>query len=294
MEMHQIRYFTAVAEELNFTRAAERCQVSQPALTRAIRKLEDELGGPLFRREGRKTHLTELGRMVRPRLEQALSLTETARTEALDFSEMVNATLTLGCMCTIAPTSVISLIEFFSRQAPQLNLNLREASGRQLVELLTTGEIDIALVGLPDYPDALKAAPLFTERYVITFPSGHRFETMARVRLADLNGERYLRRLNCEYLDFLDAEGHADETETEVRFQSEHESWVQAMVMAGLGCAVMPESLAAHPGLLSRPLVDPTISRTVSVVTRRGRKHTPVVDFFVRLCATIDWPRSAG
>ncbi len=292
MEMHQIRYFAAVAEELNFTRAAERCEVSQPALTRAIRKLEDELGGPLFRREGRKTHLTELGRMVRPRLEQALSLTERARTEALDFSQMVNATLTLGCMCTIAPTSVISLIEFFSRQAPQLNLNLREASGRHLVELLATGEIDVALVGLPDYPDTLKAEPLFTERYVITFPSGHRFGTMESVRLADLNGERYLRRLNCEYLDFLEAEGHGDATETEVRFQSEHESWVQAMVMAGLGCAVMPETLAEQPGLLSRPLVDPRISRTVSVLTRRGRKHTPVVDFFVRLCATMDWPRS--
>ncbi|MGF1502744.1 MAG: LysR family transcriptional regulator [Paracoccaceae bacterium] len=292
MEMHQIRYFVAVAEALNFTRAAEACHVSQPSLTRAIRKLEDELGGPLFRREGRQTHLTELGRMVRPRLEQALSLTETVRSEALDFSEMVNATLTLGCMCTIAPTSVISLIEFFSRQAPQLNLNVREASGRHLVELLSSGEIDIALVALPDYPDALNAEPLFTERYVVTFPSGHRFESMECVRLADLNGERYLRRINCEYLDFLEAEGHVDDTEADVRFESEHEAWVQAMVMAGLGCAIMPESLAGQPGLLSRPLVDPKVSRTVSVMTRRGRKHTPVVDFFVGLCAKIDWPKS--
>ncbi len=291
--MHQLRYFVAVAETLNFTRAAEACNVSQPSLTRAIRKLEDELGGPLFRREGRTTHLTELGRMVRPRLEQALSLTEAARAEALDFSEMVNATLNLGCMCTIAPTSVMSLIEFFSRQAPQLSLNLREASGRRLVELLLAGEIDVALVALPAYPDTLASEPLFTERYVIAFPAGHRFEGMECVRLADLDGERYLRRVNCEYLDFLEAEGHVDDTETEIRFQSEHESWVQAMIIAGLGCAVMPASLAAHPGLHSRPLVAPPVARTISVVTRRGRKHTPVVDFFIRLCRKIEWGEAA-
>ncbi|MEM8792162.1 MAG: LysR family transcriptional regulator [Pseudomonadota bacterium] len=289
MELHQIRYFVVLAEVLNFTRAAEHCHISQPSLTRAIRKLEDELGGPLFRREGRQTHLTELGRMVRPRLEQALSLTESVRAEALDFSEMVNGTLTLGCMCTIAPSSVISLIEFFSQQAPQLSLNLREASGRKVADLLTAGEIDVALIALPAYPDALKAEPLFTESYVMTFPEGHRFEAMDCVRLADLDGERYLRRLNCEYLDVLELEGHLDPSDFEVRFESEHESWVQAMVTAGLGCAVMPETLADYPGLRSRPLVDPSISRTISVVTRRGRKHTPVVDFFVRLCGKIVW-----
>ncbi|MFK7943544.1 MAG: LysR family transcriptional regulator [Paracoccaceae bacterium] len=93
MEIHQMRYFVAMSEHLNFTHAAETCNVSQPALTRAIQKLEDELGGPLFRREGRRTHLTELGRMVRPRFEQALSLTDLARDEALDFSQTVNAKL---------------------------------------------------------------------------------------------------------------------------------------------------------------------------------------------------------
>jgi DNA-binding transcriptional LysR family regulator len=70
MEMHQIRYFLAVCETLNFTRAAEQCNVTQPALTRAIQKLEEELGGLLFRRERHLTHLTDLGRLVRPQLEQ--------------------------------------------------------------------------------------------------------------------------------------------------------------------------------------------------------------------------------
>ena len=294
MEIQQLRYFVALVEHLNFTRAAETCNVSQPALTRGIRALEDELGGPLFRREGRHTHLTELGRMVRPRLEQALSLTEAARSEALDFSEMVNAKLTLGCMCTIAPSSIMSLIEFFSRQTPQLNLSLREAAGAKLVDLLVDGEIDVALVALPNYPESLRANPLFAEDYVITFPSGHRFESHETVRVEDLRGEHYLKRINCEYLDCFEAEGFEYHYATDHRFQSEHESWVQAMVMAGLGCAIMPESLASQPGLKQRPLVDPKISRTISVVTRRGRKHTAVVDLFVKLCARMEWKKQGS
>ena len=84
MEMHQVRYFLAVAEELNFTRAAERCNVAQPSLTRAIKLLEGELGGPLFNRERANTHLSELGRMVKPYLEQVYGQAHAAKREALD------------------------------------------------------------------------------------------------------------------------------------------------------------------------------------------------------------------
>ncbi|MGF1560557.1 MAG: LysR family transcriptional regulator [Geminicoccaceae bacterium] len=289
MELYQIRYFLAAAEQLNFTRAAEACGVSQPSLTRAIQRLEEELGGPLFRREGRHTHLTELGRMVRPRLEQAVSLTDIARTEALDFASLVTAKLVLGCMCTIAPSSLMSLIGHFSHRLPQLALQLQEGSGHRLVERLLAGELDVALVGLPAYDEALAAHPLFVERYVITFPRGHRFEGFDAVPVCELNSERYLRRLNCEYLDHFDSACGEARPQPDVRFQSEHEAWVQAMAIAGLGCAVMPEGLACHPELAWRPLIEPEIRRTVSVVTRRGRPHTPVVDLFVRLCKTMNW-----
>lgn len=293
MEINQIRYFVTAAETLNFTRAAERCNVTQPALTRSIKKLEDELGGPLFRREGRNTHLTELGRMVRPRLEQAFSLTELVRGEAVDFSKMVNAKLDLGVMCTIAPASVMSLVEFFNQQAPQLQLAIHETSGNRLAERLIEGDLDVALMALPDISEDFTAVPLFTEDYVITFPASHRFASMDIVPLDELRGEHYLKRTNCEYLDFLETAGHSYHYGTDHRFQSEHESWVQALVIAGLGCAIMPESLARHPELRSRPLVDPQVSRTVSVVTRRGRRHTPVVDFFVKLCRRVSWGPAA-
>lgn len=289
MELQQIRYFLAVARRLNFRQAAEDCGVAQPSLTRGIKNLEEELGGPLLRREGRRSHLTELGKMMLPRLEQAFALTEIAKSEAADFSTMVNQSLHLGCMCTIAPRSIMSLIEFFSREAPMLTLKLSEASGRALRDRLLDGELDVAILALPRYDDQFDVTPLFTEDYVITFPKHHRFRELDEVRVDDLRGERYLRRLNCEYMDMFTETGAVYHYETDHRLQSEHETWVQAMVIAGLGCAIMPRSLAAHPELHSRPLIDPAVQRTISMVTIRGRRHTPIVDFFVKLCRRIRW-----
>src|SRR3712207_1377866 len=101
MEIHEIRYFLAVCRTLNFTRAAEQCNVSQPALTRAIQKLEGELGGLLFSRERASTHLTELGRLMQPHLEEVLARTAAAREQAGRFLRLESAHLRLGVMCTI-------------------------------------------------------------------------------------------------------------------------------------------------------------------------------------------------
>ena len=110
MEMHQIRYFLAVAEELNFTKAAERCNVSQPALSRAIQSLEQEFGGPLFRRERSHTHLSELGRMVEPHLAQVFESSRSAKRLAREYGRLTKTPLKLGIMSTIAPDQIIDLI----------------------------------------------------------------------------------------------------------------------------------------------------------------------------------------
>ena len=105
MEMHQLRYFLAVCETLNFTRAAETCHVTQPALTRAVQKLEKELGGLLLRRERNHTHLTEFGQAMRPHLGEVLRNTEAASSTAKSILTLQNAPLRLGVMCTLAERS---------------------------------------------------------------------------------------------------------------------------------------------------------------------------------------------
>src|ERR1700755_1908594 len=101
MEMQQVRYFVPLAQTLTFTRAAEQCNVSQPALTRAIQQLEHELGGPLFHRERANTHLSELGRMMLPYLEQIHAQTQAAKAQAQSLKKLENVTLRIGAMCTI-------------------------------------------------------------------------------------------------------------------------------------------------------------------------------------------------
>src|SRR5216110_604745 len=107
MEMQQVRYFLAVCDELNFTRAAEKCHVAQPSLTRSIKLLEDELGGPLFHRERTRTHLSELGNSVRPFLEEVYQRAQQAKDLAAGFSALKKTPLKLGIMCTIGPTNLV-------------------------------------------------------------------------------------------------------------------------------------------------------------------------------------------
>src|SRR4051812_35550001 len=103
MEMQHVRYFLALSRTLNFTRAAEASNVSQPALTRAIQQLEHELGGPLFHRERQRTHLSELGRIMLPYFEAIQAQTDAARTHAKSLKKLDKATLNIGAMCTIGP-----------------------------------------------------------------------------------------------------------------------------------------------------------------------------------------------
>ena len=110
MEMQQAAYFRALCEELNFTRAARRCNVSQPSLTRSIRLLEEEFGGPLFHRERAHTHLSELGRIVKPHLDQILDGAEAAIRGARGLKALAQARLKLGVMCTVAPSDLIPLL----------------------------------------------------------------------------------------------------------------------------------------------------------------------------------------
>src|SRR6187399_1783819 len=136
MEMQQVRYFVTLAQVLNFTRAAEQCNVSQPALTRAIQQLEHELGGPLFRRERRNTHLSELGRMMLPYLEQIHAQAEAARAQARSASRLDDVTLRIGAMCTIGPALIGDLIASFRKAQPAVDLELVDEGSGELLELL--------------------------------------------------------------------------------------------------------------------------------------------------------------
>ncbi len=288
MEMHQVRYFLALSETLNFTRAAERCNVAQPSLTAAIKKLEAELGGPLFRRERHRSHLTDLGRLMKPHLERIHTTSEVARAEATAYWDQDKAPLRLGVMCTIGPDRMVDLFERLRSEVPSLDVELKEDPGSALVEHLMDGDLDIALIGLPEYPDRLDAESLYTEKYVVAFPQGHRFETMREVPLKELEVENYLARVNCEHPRFLDTLDISASFVANAKFRSEREDWIQAMIAAGMGVAVVPEFMPSNPGIATRLLVEPEVSRTISLVTVSGRRFSPTIEILVRLARQFE------
>jgi DNA-binding transcriptional LysR family regulator len=289
MEMHQVRYFLAVCETLNFTRAAEQCNVAQPSLTRAIHKLEDELGGPLFRRERSRTHLTDLGRLMQPHLQTVQDAALSAAAEADDFQNLEKAPLHLGVMCTIGPLRMVGFLARLRRYLPSLDVKLHATTGKKIVDDLLSGEIDVALVGLPSYPERLDTEPLYSERYMIAFPKGHRYEEMPAVALRELDQEDYLQRLNCEYMEYFNELDISMPFNLNIRYSSESEDWIQALVLSGMGCSIMPEYLPALSGIAMRVLVEPEICRTVSLVTVAGRRFSPSVAALLRLARHYDW-----
>jgi DNA-binding transcriptional LysR family regulator len=291
MEMHQIRYFLAVCDCLNFTRAAETCHVTQPALTRAVQKLEEELGGLLFRRERKYTHMTDLGHLVRPQLEAILAQSEQAKTTAKSFLQLKDAPLKLGVMCTIGPMRFIGFLAAFGRDHPGIEVSLMESVPQRLAESLMAGEIDVAMMTEPaEAHDRLDLHPLYEERFMIACAPGHRFEQMAAVPMADIAGEAYLTRANCEYIGYLD--GILQERMIEVQdvYRSEREDWIQSMVLAGMGICFIPEYTPVIPGVVTRPIVEPEVTRTIHIVTVAGRRFSPAVATFVKAVDKYKWP----
>ncbi len=293
MEFNQIRYFLATTETLNFTRAAERCNVSQPALTRAIKKLEEELGGALFRRERNRTHLTDLGQVMREHLGKVDNTTQNALQAANKLLNLEKAPLRVGIMCTIGPRQTIPFLSKFQRLHPGIDLTIYDVTPQNMTDGLLCGDLDCALLGLPmTLHERFDSVKLYEERMVAIFPPDHRYRTEAAIPIKELTGERYLDRLNCEFRNsFFDllAEHHVD---VSVKYRSEREDWIQNMVLQGMGICLIPEYSITVEGLLCRPLSEPDLTRNVEMVTVSGHKRSPAVNAFIQEAISYHWPAS--
>jgi DNA-binding transcriptional LysR family regulator len=291
MEMQQVRYFLAVCEELNFTRAAEKCHVAQPSLTRAIKLLEDELGGPLFHRERSRTHLSELGKSVRPFLEEVYQSAQQAKDLAAGFASLKKTPLKLGIMCTIGPGNLVGLLSSLQTTYPDIELQITDASAPMLQDMLLNGALEAAIFCLPGAPDErLHHLPLFREQFVIAVNAKHRLAMNNAIRVRDLDGERYLNRINCEYASHAGHIFAQQGTRVRLVYRSERDDWILAMAGAGLGFGFMPQySMMERPDVVARPLVEPEIWREVNLVTVRGRPHSPAVGALVREAMRAQW-----
>lgn len=289
MEMHQVRYFLAVARVLNFTRAAEECHVAQPSLTRAIKQLEAELGGDLFRRERNLTHLTDLGHRMLPMLQQCYDSAMTAKSLAQSIKSGAVAPLAIGLSLAIDITLIVSFITELVRALPGLELRFMRGTGPEIAELLKKGEIEIALAGsLGETWERLESWALFTEPYRFVVGPDHPLVRKTSVASADLAKERLVSRTHCEHIPevttFLADNGLGNDAHKVCS-----ESDVVALLKPNIGFSVMPESSALAVGLRMLDLDGFELCRTVSVYAVAGRQRSMAASTLIKMLRASDW-----
>jgi DNA-binding transcriptional LysR family regulator len=296
MEMHQVRYFLAVVELRSFTRAAERCHVSQPTLTAAIKKLEDELGGPLLLRERGGAKLTELGRLVLPRCQSIEAEAKRVALLAENHQHLRQVPFRLGVLETLGPARLAPYLASFRSAAPGVELEMQIAGAEAVLRQLEDAEVDVVLTNLVDEaPGYCVVVPLYRERYVVLLPPGHRLAESAAVRLADLADEPYIDRLACEMREKVARLCAAREAPFYATYRAAREEWVQSLVAAGVGFALMPEHSVLLGEAVKRPLIEPALERTVVMARSADRPLAPAAQAFWRaMVERADLPLADG
>ena len=276
MELSQVRYFLALCRTLNFTRAAEACNVTQPALTRAIQRLEDELGGPLLYRERSLTQLTPLGRAMMPHLEAMVRAAETVSQVAGTLRQQTPV-LRVGLVDGLSASLIADSLAELERRFPGLELSLHGGAQKPLIESLLLGETDAALlIDDGELADRLDRWKLLHEGCRAVFPPGHRFEQDTAIALPALAGETVVRG---------DGWGNVWVQFGCQTHRLRAASWEQAqhMVAVGLGIALLPRHVAVLPGLAARPVPEAGDLRAVVLAAVNGRMYSPALDGFLKL-----------
>ena len=273
MELHQLRYFCAVADTGSFSRAAEKCHVSQPSLSQQILKLESELGGRLFDRLGRSVRLTDLGEAFLPRARSVLHELSSAKDELTERLQSEAGPVVIGAIPTIAPYWLASRLATFSRKFPKVHLTIAEEITPVLLERLRAGSVDLAVLALPIRGHEFDSRPLFTERLYAALPKTHKLARRPTLQLADLRRDPFLflRDGHC-FRDTAVAACDRARLDPRVVFESGHLSSLLAMVGAGMGVSLVPEMAVDK----SRPcrfvrIADTQAERTIAAVVLRGR-----------------------
>lgn len=285
--MHQIRYFLSAARLLNFTRAAEECRVAQPSLTRAIQKLEDELGGPLFRRERARTHLTELGRLMLPHLERTYRAAEDAKALARGFARGHVAPLVLG-VCSLVETATLdSVLAELGAAMPGLQLKIIGGTTAELLAQALAGQLDLMIVEAPaDAPERFEAWRLFSHAYHMVVRHDHPAAEQPAVSLADLAREPLIDHA-CEGMATLRAHAEVVGISLNLRHAAADAGQLKRLIAAGLGTGFMPDPRDAS--MCAVPVADAAISADVVLASIQGRRRSLAADAFVRASRARRW-----
>jgi len=290
MEMHQVRYFLAVARVLNFTRAADECNVTQPSLTRAIKQLEAELGGDLFRRERPASQLTELGQRMHPLLKQCYEAASGARALASSFKGGEVGALRIALTHAVDLSLLIPHLDQIKRQFNRLEFRFLRGNSSEVAEFLKKGEAELGIAAeLGEDWDRLDTWPLFTESFDIVVNKRHPLASREEISFEDLRAEQLLSRRYCEHSDRLNTSLREHGIDVDRSHEISSERDLIELLEADIGIAVIPQT-ASIPPTLKRAAVDGLDARrTVHLYGVAGRERTAVASAVMRMLRGADW-----
>jgi DNA-binding transcriptional LysR family regulator len=289
MEIRQLRYLVALAEERNFTRAAEHEHIAQPALSQQIRRLEQEAGVTLVERTTRRVALTEAGELLAVRARRILAELDAATADLRALTGLQTGHVLIGAIHTMGPLDLSLALGTFHERHPGVELTVREESSEELAELLRIDELDLAFLSVTERIESHGVGfhPLVTEELVAIVPRNHRLGGRRRLRMAELAGERFIAfREGARLRELLISAGRSAGFEPEIALESNESKLIQRLVARGLGVAIVPrsDSGADNPELSVATLIEPALTRDITLAWREGRRHPPATAAFLDLC----------
>jgi DNA-binding transcriptional LysR family regulator len=290
MEMHQIRYFLAVSRTLNFTRAAEECNVAQPSLSRAVQKLEEELGGDLFKRERGQTHVTDLGQTMLPLLRQCYESAAAAKEQASAYGSEEYTPLKVGLSQTVKLELMTPMFTELARVYPGLQLSFVRGTAPDILSALKAGDVEVAVTANSGLEwERFDCWPLFEEGFALIVSKTHALSKRKKIKLADAVADIYVSRPYCENLDDFAKILDQRRISMTPRHEIATEADSIALIESGLGVCILPNSVDRSPSVTSIPIEDLDLTRTISAYGVFGRQRSATAASLIRLLRAADW-----
>jgi len=288
MEIRQLRYLVALADEQHFTRAAAREHIAQPALSQQIRRLEQEVGLALVERTTRRVTVTEAGQTLVARARRILSELDAAKAEMQALAGVRTGHVMLGTMHTMGPVDVSHALAVFHQRHPGVELTVREQSSEELAEMLRDDVLDLAFLSVTDRMEShgLGLRQLVSEELVVVLPAAHRLAGQGTLRMAELAGEHFISyREGARLRELLTFAAHHAGFEPQIKLESNESERIKRLVARDMGVAILPRSDAERPGteVAVAMLTDPSLRRDITLACRDGRRLAPAAAEFLEL-----------
>ena len=280
MDLRQLKSFLAIAEERQFTRAAERLGIAQSSLSAQIKQLELELGVPLFNRTTRHVSLSDAGEVLIDRARVVLAEIADVTSEIQRMKGMLSGRVVIGVTQTPGPVDVLGLFAGFCSRYPAIELSVREDLSVRLAEELREDRLDLGILTVVESNDCrgLHVQPLAQEDLVAIVRTDHPLAARASVSIQDLSGERLVTSpAGATIRRTVISAAREAGIELDIGFETREVSRIRAMVAAGLGVAVLPRSdaVALELPVRSIALTGGDFTHRLSLCWREGRRHSP-------------------